>query len=238
MEIDLVEQEVFIAEAPRPPTAHRGRRSPYCPASGRWPLDHPQRVATTPLLQDRPALCADRPSGGAVGLTVPTVVPAHLLGGDEVVHFAIKPSPWFVILVSLRWLGLGILLILAAGLDVVSPQYRWLFYQSGFVVAGARLGWAMLEWVSRLYVLTDRRVMRIRGVFNVDLFECTLERIQNTVTSLPLTERVVRVGTISFHTAGGSGGAASWRIISRPLEIHEQVREAIGRAQHRQNNGL
>jgi uncharacterized membrane protein YdbT with pleckstrin-like domain len=195
-------------------------------------------MAATPPLQDQPALCADRPSGGAVGLTVPEVVPAHLLGGDEVVHFAIKPSPWFVILVSLRWLGLGILLILAAGLEVVSPQYRWLFYQSGFAVAGARLAWAMLEWVSRLYVLTDRRVMRIRGVFNVDLFECTLERIQNTITALPLTERIVRVGSISFHTAGGSGGAASWRIVARPLEIHEQLREAIRRAQGRRNNGL
>ncbi len=238
MELDLVEQESFITEAPRPSAARRGGRFPNCPASRRWSLGHPQQAPTPPPLHDRPALCADRPSGGAVGLVVPDIVPAHLLGGDEVVHFAIKPSPWFVVLVSLRWLGLGILLILAASTDVVSPQYRWLFYQSGLVVAGARLGWAMLEWVSRLYVLTNRRVMRIRGVFNVDLFECTLERIQNTVTSLPLTERVLRVGTISFHTAGGSGGAASWRIISRPLEIHEQVREAISRAQHRQNNGL
>ena len=31
-------------------------------------------------------------------------------------------------------------------------------------VVGLRLGLALLQWVSRVYVLTNRRVMRIRGV--------------------------------------------------------------------------
>jgi uncharacterized membrane protein YdbT with pleckstrin-like domain len=72
--------------------------------------------------------------------------------------------------------------------------------------------------------------MRIRGVFNVDLFECSLDRIENTSTSLTLGERVVRVGTVSFETAGGG---ASWRMVSRALELHERLREAIGRAKNR-----
>jgi len=188
-----------------------------------------------------PALLADRPSGGTVGLSVTEVVPAHLLDGGEVVHFAIKPSPWFVLLVSLRWIAVGVLLVLAANTEVVASPYRWYLYQGAFVLVGMRLAWAMLEWVSRLYVLTNRRVMRIRGVFNVDLFECALDRIQNTSASLTLWERIFRVGTITFQTAGnsgGSGGGASWRIVSKPLETHEKLRGAIHRAQNRGSNGL
>lgn len=198
-------------------------------------------MATAEPACDEPLLWAEGPSGSTVGLAAPEIVPAHLLDGGEVVHFAIKPSPWFVLLVSLRWVALGILLVLVTGIDVVPSQYRWYLYQLAFWPAGVRLAWATLEWVSRLYVLTNRRVMRIRGVFNVDLFECGLDRIQDTSVSLTLGERIVHVGTIMFETAGGSGGlggGASWRIVPKPLEIHERLREAIRRAQNRGNNGL
>ena len=174
-------------------------------------------------------------------MAVGEVVPAHLLDGGEVVCFAIKPSAWFVLLVSLRWVVIGLLLTVLAGMEFVPAASRWHLYQAAFWLTGARLAWAMLEWVSRLYVLTNRRVMRIRGVFNVDLFECTLDRIQNTAASLTLPERIVRVGTITFQTAGGGGGvggAASWQMVARPLEVHEKLREAIRRAQDRGNNGL
>jgi uncharacterized membrane protein YdbT with pleckstrin-like domain len=107
------------------------------------------------------------------------------------------------------------------------------------VVAGARLAWAILEWVSRLYVLTNHRVMRIRGVFYVELFECALSRLQNTYATFSPLERLSRTGTITFQTAaGGPGGTASWRIVSRPLEVHEKLREAIRREQNRGKNGL
>ncbi len=103
-----------------------------------------------------------------------------------------------------------------------------------------RLGWATLQWVSRLYVLTNRRVLRLRGVLDVVLFECPLHKIQNTWLTLSLAERLTRVGTITLQTAGGSatsGGTASWRLISRPLEVHEKLRSAINRAQNRGNDG-
>jgi hypothetical protein len=207
-------------------------------------FDHARRPpepgdAVKEVLPHKPALWGEGPSGGVVGLPVEAVVPRHLLDGGEIVHFAIKPSPWFVLLTSARWLLIGILLALAAGTDVIPSPYRWYVYQAAFWVPAARVAWAMLDWVSRLYVLTNRRVMRIRGVFNVDLFECSLDRIQNTAVSLPLAERVLRVGSITFQTAAAAGGGtASWRIVARPLEIHEQLRQAIQRAKNRDPHGL
>ncbi len=202
-------------------------------------------VLEEPPRKKRPLVVANAQgrAGGAMGLAVEQVVPAHLLGGDEEVHFAIKPSPWFAVLVSLKWVITGLILALLAASRALPIQssYQWYLYQIGFGIAGVRLAWGMLEWVSRLYILTNRRVMRIRGVFNVEVFECPLDRIQNTELRFSVPERLTRIGTIHFQTAGGAPGlrgGAAWRMVSRPLEVHEKLREAIHRARNRGQHGL
>jgi len=174
--------------------------------------------------------------GGAV-LTVSTIVAAELVSGDEIIHFAIKPSLWFLPLVSARWLAVAGVLGLLASTQWLPLGYRWYLWQVGVGMAVLRLGWAILEWVSRLYILTDRRVLRIRGVFSVELFECNLTRIQNTYLTLSIGERLTGTGSVSFQTAGGAS-LASWQIVARPMEVHERLREAIHRAGHRGNHGV
>lgn len=172
-------------------------------------------------------------------LATPGIVPAHLLDGGEIIILAIKPSPWSVLLTSARWIGLGLVLAVVASSRFIplSTSAKWYLWQLGFWMTCARLAWAMLDWVSRLYVLTDRRIMRIRGVFNVDMFECALSRVQNTYVSLSVGERLTRTGTIGIQTAG-TGAGASWRIVARPLEVHEKLRDAANRSQRRNGNGL
>lgn len=184
---------------------------------------------------------AEGQAGPAVGLPMAQVVPAHLLDGGEIVHFALKPSPWFVVIVSIRWILVGVALTYFSMSEWAPIGSRWYLWYLGFSLATARVGWGLLEWVSRLYVLTNRRVMRIRGIFNVELFECSLDRIQNTYLTLSVPERLTRTGTVSFQTAAGSGGStgtASWRIVARPLEVHERLREAVHRARNRGNHDL
>ena len=105
----------------------------------------------------------------------------------------------------------------------------------GCLLMIARLSWAVLEWVSRLYVLTNRRVMRIRGVFNVEMFECPLDRIQNTEVQLSITERLVRVGTVMIETAG-TWGQASWKA-TRGVRLHAPLEWLTGRYRPRSNGG-
>lgn len=178
--------------------------------------------------------------GGSATLAIEQILPAHLLDGGEVVYFAIKPSPWFVLLVSIRWVVVGLALaILSMWEDSPLPfSSRWYLYQLGLWLIAGRLGWALIEWVSRLYVLTNRRAMRIRGVFSVEVFTCSLDRIQNSYLHLSPSERLTRTGTVTFQTAADGGGTASWRVVSRPLEVHQRLREAIHRAQNRGCNGL
>ncbi len=170
---------------------------------------------------------------GLVGLTTESVVPESLLDGGEVVHFAIKPAPWFILLVSLRWILAAFMIACLAWIDVVAPDYRVFALQAAVLIAASRLGWATLEWVSRLYVLTNRRAMSIRGVTKVEVFECTLARIQNTYLVLSPLERLARIGTVAFQTAAasaGTGGTGTWRMVAKPLEVHEQLLAAIHRA--------
>jgi len=178
--------------------------------------------------------------GHGHALEAADLLPVHLLDGDEIVILAIKPSLWFVIFASFRWLAATAIVILAAGsLSKVVPQVNApMLIKAAIALAAARLGMAVLQWVSRLYVLTNRRIMRLTGILNVDLFECPLTKIQNTYLTLAWYERLTGLGTISFATAGTGGVEASWINVNNPLELHERVRSAIHRAQRPGGSGI
>jgi len=103
------------------------------------------------------------------------------------------------------------------------------------VLGAARLVFATLQWASCLFVLTNRRIMRLSGVMNVDVFECPLTKIQQTYLSLVWYERLTRLGTLAFATAGTGGVESTWLHVNDPLEVHERVRSAIHQAQQRGN---
>jgi uncharacterized membrane protein YdbT with pleckstrin-like domain len=168
-------------------------------------------------------------------------VPAHLLDGGEIVVLTLKPSLWFILFKSFRMLlGTGLIVVLSAPLSrALYPigMTQPLLVKAAIVLAVARLMISTLQWVSRLYVLTNRRVMRIRGVFNVDIFECQLTRIQNTLLHLAIYERLFGLGSIGFATAGTGGIEATWENLNHPMEVHERVRAAIRQAHNHDRDG-
>lgn len=169
---------------------------------------------------------------GAAHMDQADLLPAQLLDGDEIVILAIKPSLWFVVFTSARWMiGLGVILTTTLWLGAPLGMNKPLVVKAVLALAAARFGFALLQWVSRLYVLTNRRIMRLRGIFNVDLFECQLSKIQNTYLTMAWYERPASLGSIGFATAGTGGIEASWTHLNNPLEVHERVRSAIHRAQ-------
>lgn len=167
-------------------------------------------------------------------------VPAGLVADGEQIILAIKPGGFFVLLVSLpvivlAAIGVTVALLLGDVVGVVVAP-RTLIGVCGSAVA-VRLGVAVLQWLARLYVLTDRRVIRVKGVLHVQVFECPLARVQNTFLSLSLAERLLGMGTIFFATAGTGVAEAAWLMINRPAEVHEIVVEHVRRA-HRGNHAL
>ena len=92
-----------------------------------------------------------------------------------------------------------------------------------------RLLWQFLDWANRLYILTDRRIIRRRGVFQVDVFEARLDRIQQTNVLQLVRERIAGLGTIAFATAGTGTLDALWEAVSDPFQVHAEVGRAIDR---------
>jgi len=189
------------------------------------------------VLRSQPAqrtMAATAQPSSAQAAGAPVVIPARLIQEGEEVVLALKPSGLFVLLASAPFI-LAVAIVAAGGytidtLGVAQLRLQWL--AMGCVAAVViRLLVGLLQWLSRVYVLTNRRVIRVKGVLRIHIFECPLSRIQNTVLSLSVSERLFGLGTIAFATAGTGRMEAGWVMISRPIEVHEIVVEYIRRAQ-------
>lgn len=161
-----------------------------------------------------------------------TMLPEQLLQPGEVIIVLLKPSPWYIVLASLRALALiGVGLILTFVLN----GYGWIpiahrdLITIGIGTTCIRLFWQFLQWLSHIYVLTDRRMIRIKGVVRVHVFECQLTQIQHTNLLFSLRERVFGLGTIGFATAGTAASEAFWLMIARPLDVHHQLVQTLNR---------
>lgn len=161
------------------------------------------------------------------------MLPAELLQPGEIIILLIKPSPWFILLVPIRFIAIVLLCFMLAtqlqtrGFNLGMDRHDLIIVT--LAILGLRLFWQMLEWLSHVYVLTDQRVIRVMGVLNVQVFECPLQKIQQTDLILPLIQRLFWLGSIGFATAGTAGHEAFWLMVAKPLEVHKKIVETLRR---------
>jgi uncharacterized membrane protein YdbT with pleckstrin-like domain len=158
----------------------------------------------------------------------------ELLGGDEIIQLSIKPSFWFIPIVSMNVLATVALLMVLLGLanywGIAAPSATW--FQVLIVGAALRLGIGTLQWASRLYVLTNRRVLRFKGVLNVSVLECRLSRVRGIEVLTTWYGRLLRLGTIRIQSEDDpQGPPCLWREVARPDEIREILVKAVRKAQ-------
>lgn len=161
-----------------------------------------------------------------------TLLPAELIQPGEIIILLLKPSPWFILLESLRSFAVviaAILLTLAAANFTGFGVRRRDLVAVAVVILGVRLFWQFLDWLGRVYVLTDRRIIRVRGVIRIQVYEAQLKQIQHTITSFSARERLFALGTIGFATAANGAIEVQWRMIDHPLEVHQTVIKALSR---------
>jgi len=154
----------------------------------------------------------------------------ELLDDDEIVQLSIKPSLWFVPIVSARavvvFVGVAILLVAFAGGSFQATGVALV----AVLAAVARVAIASLQWASRLYVLTNRRVMRFSGVLRVRVAACPLTRVGDARLHVSDYQRLLRLGTIRMQPDGASGDPVTWSHLSRPDPVYEIVTRAIQNA--------
>lgn len=161
------------------------------------------------------------------------MLPAELLQPGEIIILLIKPSPLFILLVPMRFIAVVLLCamligqLLSRGINLGIDQHDLII--ATLAVLGVRLFWQMLDWLSQVYVLTDQRIIRVMGVLNVHVFECPLQKIQQTDLILPLIQRLFWLGSIGFATAGTAAHEAYWLMVARPLEVHNKIVQTLRR---------
>jgi uncharacterized membrane protein YdbT with pleckstrin-like domain len=172
----------------------------------------------------------------AAAIDEPRAARLELLDGDEIVELSIKPSLWFIVIVSMRWVV--IVGVLAAGITIATRDGGGLV--AAYVVALAvlaavvRVVVASLQWASRVYVLTNRRVMRLSGVLSVDIADCQLTRVGGTNLRLGAAQRLLGLGSICITPAGEKAEPITWAHVAKAGAIYAKLIRAIKKAQSKQ----
>ena len=166
------------------------------------------------------------------------MVPQQILHDDEVVIVLTKPSLFFILYSSFFFIVISViagaaLSQLARGATTILPSPSTIATVMVGVIL-ARLVWALLVWASHVYMLTNLRIVTIKGVVNTHMFQAQLRKMQHTDLYRPLIQRIFGTGTIAFSTAASAGGIDStWVMIARSEQTHEQIVAAINKANSR-----
>ena len=159
-----------------------------------------------------------------------TLLAGNVIPQGELIQLLLKPSRWFILLNS-TWFALVTTLALAV-LHVFAMRPMFISIASTvqlglFLVAG-RVMWATVQWMGRYYILTDLRVLRVSGIFAIDIQACALRKVQGVNFYSYIGERLLGAGCIE---TGGPEGKMVWQTVARPRAVHRMVAAAVARAQ-------
>lgn len=82
--------------------------------------------------------------------------------------------------------------------------------------------------VTTTYSITNQRLRIQKGLISRSLQQTRIDRVQNVNTDQRLRDRILRVGTVDFDTAGTDDSDFTFSGVSSP----SRVVEAVDRAQH------
>jgi hypothetical protein len=160
-----------------------------------------------------------------------SLLAGHVLQDGEVVLLILKPSRWFMILSALKFLA-GSAIACIAGWKLWPYMFQSeLFWAQLFVlIAVGRLGWATLVWMGRYYLLTNLRIIRLSGVFEVDIFACPLRRVARTRLIYTTRERLTLRGSVEIIPDSDDRPVGVWQTLRQPAAVKQQIDAAISRA--------
>src|SRR5262249_2944454 len=159
-------------------SAARRGRARFMRAKSLYP-DPPARVqpagsAPAPIHAAESAAVAGGAAGAAAAAAATRASPlaallsGPVLRGGGVVLLVLNPSLWFILFQSIRFVAAVILVLLSARVfgDRRQIVHGLAYFETGAFLIGGRLMFAVVQWMRRLYVLTDQRVIRLAGVFS------------------------------------------------------------------------
>jgi uncharacterized membrane protein YdbT with pleckstrin-like domain len=96
----------------------------------------------------------------------------------------------------------------------------------GAVVFGVLVVVGLVKRMATRYVLTTERLHIRRGLLSKRTQETRVQRVQNVNTDQTLFQRVMRVGTVDFDTAGTDDSEFRFVGVANPAEVVRAVDRA------------
>lgn len=162
-----------------------------------------------------------------VRVPLTTLLTGNVVSPSEIVQLVIKPSRWFILLNSARFAAVVIMAVLAVRLFMplrFAPAA--LLQATVFLIAG-RLMWSVVQWMGRYYLLTDLRLIRVCGVFDVNIQSCALRTVRSVRIYRPAGERLFNRGSLEII---GPHDVMYWQTMSRFKQIHDTVQIAVAKS--------
>ena len=147
-----------------------------------------------------------------------------LLGENEQIILETHQH-WFVLFGKIFLELLLIVIIIVAVLSTYTI-YPFAFYGI-FLVVVPMLGMLndILVWRNKAYIVTNRRVIQISGVFNKDVVDSSLEKVNDVKMSQSFLGRVFGYGDIEILTASELG-VNLFHEINEPVEFKQAMLNA------------
>lgn len=187
----------------------------------------PRATFDTGLKAPIPALASEALANPLV-TPLATLLSRHVIRDGELILLILKPSRWYIAISSIRFAA--IVTILLIGVHLHRQIHMAPYIEAGVFCIAGRLMWAALNWMGRLYILTDQRIVRLSGVFSIEIFDCPLRKVSRTRLIPNLGEGMLRVGSIEIFPHDECRPCGVWQTIARPGQINEQINAAIRRA--------
>lgn len=171
----------------------------------------------------------DAPAADVPSALAERILAARYLSGGEFIYLALKPSRWYILLASVRWLALCAALLtfrsyIAASLGADVRHVDQLALAT--LILG--VGIATAKWLGTLYMLSNWRVFCIRGVIGQQVLCLPLEDVAEVQLRERWFERLLGIGTISILAQAGP--SMRWRYILDAQRIAATLDDAVRRS--------
>jgi hypothetical protein len=152
-----------------------------------------------------------------------------LMGEGERV-LLITRQHWFVVfkaVIAEILLALAILALVIIGrLTVIQNDMLYLALIL-LLLPVIGLGWDVLTWSKRQYVITNRRVIQISGVYNKNVIDSSLEKVNDVKLTQSFFGRMFNFGDVEILTASELG-VNMFRMINEPIKYKIAMIDAKG----------
>jgi hypothetical protein len=175
---------------------------------------------------------AAAPAPAVIATPLQALLTGHILTDGEIILLLLKPSPWYIVFTSLKFAAAVVICAIAVKLSPQDKVHIGGIAQTATLLIAGRVMWSTLQWMGRYYILTDLRILRIGGVFRVEIFACALRKVARTRVLRTLKDHLVNVGQIEIIPQDEQQAIGVWQCVARPRSIQEQIIAAIRRAKH------